>query len=140
MPAAAQQPVPLDLADFQWQNRLVLLFAPEAADPTLRAQQQALRSEAAALAERDLLTIQVVGREVLLQRSAEPEVHGAATAARLRRAFDVDTDAFTLLLIGKDGTVKRRAATALPMDSLYVQIDAMPMRQQEMRENERDGE
>ena len=36
-------------------------------------------------------------------------------------------------LVGKDGGVKRASDTVVAMRDIYDQIDAMPMRQQELR-------
>ena len=43
------------------------------------------------------------------------------------------TDAFTFILVGKDGTEKMRSNTVVTADRLFAIIDAMPMRKQEMR-------
>jgi len=51
----------------------------------------------------------------------------------LRRQLDV-TDADRLvILIGKDGGVKRRAELNTDLREILLQIDAMPMRRDEMR-------
>ena len=50
----------------------------------------------------------------------------------LRDRFDIDPEAFTFVLIGKDGTVKRRTEEVVSAQDLFDQIDAMPMRRREM--------
>lgn len=52
---------------------------------------------------------------------------------RLRRLASCQKDD-EFILIGKDGTVKRVWQNIVPMDELFATIDAMPMRQREMRE------
>ena len=120
---------PFDLTQYQWQNRLVLLFAPSAEDARYQEQAAALEEADAGLNDRDLLVFHLfgegsshVGEESLTQE----EVTG------LRDRFDVDPNAFTLILIGKDGTVKRRAEAVVSAQDLFNQIDAMPMRRREM--------
>jgi len=40
-------------------------------------------------------------------------------------------------LVGKDGGVKRSETTPVQATAIFEQIDAMPMRQQEMQERKR---
>ena len=44
----------------------------------------------------------------------------------------MDTSDFSVLLIGKDGGVKRRSTEVLDAWEFFDQIDTMPMRQREM--------
>ena len=55
---------------------------------------------------------------------------------KLRRKSDCNKD-FEFVLIGKDTGVKKRWEKNLPQDALFQVIDAMPMRQYEMRQKER---
>jgi hypothetical protein len=41
-----------------------------------------------------------------------------------------------VILVGKDGTEKRRNAAPVTARSIFDTIDAMPMRQREMREDD----
>ena len=50
----------------------------------------------------------------------------------LRDAYSAVPDESLLVLIGKDGGVKRRSDEIVGMTKLFNQIDAMPMRQREM--------
>jgi hypothetical protein len=54
-------------------------------------------------------------------------------APRMRRQFDVGADEFSILLIGKDSTVKLRSPSPVSVSEIFSLIDAMPMRQEEMR-------
>lgn len=98
-------------------QRLLYVFAADAASPPLRAQRAA--ADPAADAERDLRRIEVVG------------TGGQATA--LRRRFGVAPGTFRVILIGKDGGVKLTSAHPLAAAALAETIDAMPMRRGEMR-------
>jgi hypothetical protein len=53
------------------------------------------------------------------------------TAAR--RRFHIRPNDFTVILIGKDGGEKLRSRQPISLDTLRSTIDAMPMRQEEMR-------
>ena len=54
---------------------------------------------------------------------------------KLRGSFHVPADEFAIVLIGKDGGEKLRRHTPLTVRELNAVIDAMPMRQQEMRKH-----
>ncbi|NMG19341.1 hypothetical protein DP116_07665 [Brasilonema bromeliae SPC951] len=41
------------------------------------------------------------------------------------------------VLVGKDGGVKRRETTPVQAKAIFDEIDAMPMRRQEMRERDK---
>ena len=51
----------------------------------------------------------------------------------LRNTFHVSAGEFAIVLIGKDGGEKLRRHTLTKVSELSVMIDAMPMRQAEMR-------
>lgn len=58
----------------------------------------------------------------------------------LERDFVIETRfgpaGFSVVLIGKDGGEKLRRTTPLPPADLFALVDAMPMRQAEMREGQ----
>lgn len=149
------------LDEVQWKNRVLLLFAPIVApvaesseelpeaeqhpDRTgegsaLRGQRRYLRAAPdSAFAERDLLLVQVPARGRGQWRGWGSDEAAAARAvsaeaiARLRERFGVAEDAFALILVGKDGTEKRRDEAPVPLQAIFDEIDAMPMRQRELR-------
>lgn len=48
------------------------------------------------------------------------------------KKYNVATDRFTLLLIGKDGGEKFRSTKPVAIETIFILIDSMPMRQAEM--------
>ena len=105
-----------DPAAFAGRSRVLLVLASP--DDLRRTEQtRILASDRAGMVERDLVLV-------------EPAV---ADQQRLRRRYGVLPDAFVVLLIGKDGGVKLRSAGPLAAGTLFETIDAMPMRQAEMR-------
>jgi hypothetical protein len=52
----------------------------------------------------------------------------------LREKFSINSGTFTTLLIGKDGGVKLRSQGPVELEEIFSLIDAMPMRQREMRD------
>ena len=123
-----------NLQQYQWHNRLLLLFAPNAADADYQAQVKALDAHDFGLADRDMVVFHVLTDEGYVERANEKISLSDEQTASLRAQFDVPRDTFTLLLIGKDGSIKRHENQAVAVDALFAQIDSMPMRQREMRQ------
>ena len=121
------------LESYRWRNRLILLFFPETKHPAYLEQLEQLEGYENDLEARDVsvLHFQQTRKEA---RLTLPE----SDAQQLRQHFDIDPDTFTFVLVGKDGTVKRRAEHPVSLTDLLAQIDAMPMRQAEMRQAEHD--
>ncbi|WP_172330895.1 DUF4174 domain-containing protein [Mangrovicoccus sp. HB161399] len=125
LPAAALAEIPAGrvpgtedaLGSYRWNSRPVLVFAPAASDPRYAAQIEALTSVAEDLEARDIIVL----------TDTDPG-HGS----ELRRGIGED-DA-TLVLVGKDGGVKLRAAAPVDPEQILSLVDRMPMRQREMKE------
>ena len=116
-----------DLSAVQWQNRVLVLFA-EPGDVRYGEQQKLLDAVRDGLAERDMLVLGVIGREVT---TLFGQVSGFDFDA-VRNTAGGD-EVFEVVLIGKDGGVKRRWTTPVSPQELFAIIDAMPMRASEMR-------
>lgn len=118
------------LEGYTWQNRLLLVFAPEADDPRLQAQNEILATVKSDLLERDL---------VILRLLPDPPVTidklpvAGSEAAAIYRDFAIDRRAFAVLLIGKDGGVKLNRDSAVSGNTIFDLIDSMPMRQWEIQ-------
>jgi len=114
---------PFSLDALRWEKRPLVVFAPAAGDPRLKRQLAAVEAARAGFDKRDMELVVVPGLMTAIQPG-------------LRRRFDVGEDEFVVLLIGKDGGVKRRETKPVALGPVFKQIDGMPMRQREM---ERDG-
>lgn len=99
-------------------SRLLVLSAPDAADRRLTAQRAALAAVRPDLGERDLVVVEAVG--------------GGPDAVAVRRRLGLPSDAFRVVLVGKDGGAKITSAEPIPPGRLFATIDAMPMRRDEM--------
>ncbi len=119
----------VNLDDYLWKNRLLILVAPGISDPVVEQVRDKLESQTQELVDRDLLVIQLFrhGQSFIGDR---PVPVGEAEQMRLQ--LDVDPDDKVLVLIGKDGGIKRRASLRTDLGEIFRQIDAMPMRQYEM--------
>lgn len=103
-------------AQFQWENRLIIVF--ESADEALTSRQLKLfEGKEESLEDRDLKLFKI-------PQGSHP----------WRKRYNLTDDQFALLLVGKDGGVKRRVQEPISPDLLFQQIDQMPMRRREMRE------
>ncbi len=119
----------LRLNNYKWENRIILIFS-DADNPQYRKQADKLLNDKPGLIDRDLLVFHIDKKspikELLHSNEFDPD-------SNLRSRFDVPDSDFYVLLIGKDGGVKYRDDSPLAREKLYSIIDAMPMRQAEMR-------
>ncbi|MBD3885964.1 DUF4174 domain-containing protein [Leptolyngbya sp. PL-A3] len=124
------QRIEFNLSDYQWQNRILLVFAPSINSSQYRQQMRAWQADVAGTSDRDLKLVQILG-------TGESQVDGrslsSASVEKLRRQFEITPEEFAVILVGKDGTEKQRSQTPIDSAMLFRTIDAMPMRQQEMR-------
>lgn len=116
------------LDGYRWQNRLLLVFAPDADSALYRRQQEMLLVAERGLNERDMVIIFVIRDAV----STKGRPAAAVAAVDLRDAYGVLPQEFRVVLIGKDGGVKLRQEEPISMADLFALIDSMPMRKQEM--------
>lgn len=96
--------------------RPVVVFAASADDARFRRQLSTLRAREAELAERDIAVVEV-----------------RAPTDPLRERLQVSAGRFAVVLVGKDGGVKQRWTEPVDAGEIFATIDAMPMRQREMR-------
>ncbi|MCF2499089.1 DUF4174 domain-containing protein [Dyadobacter chenhuakuii] len=101
------------------QPRKVLLFYNESGEAKWKSQVETLNASKKGIQERDI------------------EVKSIAYAKENFsewKKWKIDsTAAFTFLLIGRDGGEKLRSSEIVKPEKLFGQIDAMPMRRQEMK-------
>ena len=116
------------LERYRWQNRALLVFAPDVDSTLYVRQQEMLLDVEAGLNERDVVVISVLGDVVEVERRPD----AAASAVELRDSHDVLSGDFRVVLIGKDGGVKLRQDEPILAADLFALIDSMPMRRQEM--------
>ena len=120
-----------NLDEHLWRHRLIILIAPQASDIGVEQQLRILRKRADALLDRDVRVYQLYQ---LGDSFYQDEPLSADHAARLRVRLKAKPNTKLLLLIGKDGTIKRRAPLNIDLRDIFLQIDGMPMRQTEIRE------
>ena len=113
---------PLDA--YRWHARVLLLSAPDAGDPLLADQLGRLRAAEAGLRERQVVVFTALPDGTLLD--AEGTKVGPAPPGWPRRG------GFQAVLIGKDGGEKNRWTEPVNPQTIFAEIDRMPMRRSEM--------
>ena len=121
----------MDLDAHRGEHRLLLIFAASSRDENLARQDRLLEGSGDGDAARDLVLCDLLEDG---SGSFGGETVSPGEAAEARERFGVEPGRFTVLLVGKDGTVKHRSREPVEPGELYALIDAMPMRRREMRE------
>ncbi|WP_339793836.1 MAG: DUF4174 domain-containing protein [Imperialibacter sp.] len=125
---------PIDpLEQFAWKNRIVLVFHSES-NAEIGVEQVALfKKQQKEFDDRDLVlgVIDSGGNGAIDGASI-----GAKDAATLQQTFNPANSDFLIVLIGKDGGVKLKEQTVVPVETIFDLVDAMPMRRAEMRRNQ----
>lgn len=99
------------LSDYRWENRIILIFGND--QQTVSKQNEVFYAKKKDLEERDLRVF--INPETKEMQKIRHET------------------GFEVILIGKDGGVKKRKTELITTEELFGIIDAMPMRQSEMR-------
>jgi hypothetical protein len=132
--ALGEDTVFVDLNTYQWKNRLLLLFASSEEDQAYLTLNKEIDRQAMEIKDRDLLVFYVLERGE--SRSGQERL-SSGQALFLRKRLSVPSGRFTIILIGKDGGEKIRRESSVDLKEIFAIIDAMPMRQQEMKKNGR---
>jgi hypothetical protein len=121
----------MDLRQFQWKNRLLFLFAPQSTDTFLSNLQSEITAQKGEASERNLIVFKILetGPSFMDTNHLDPRM-----AETIRNKFDAPLGRFTCILVGKDGGVKFRQNAQVKLQDIFTLIDAMPMRQEEMRQ------
>lgn len=108
----------VDLNDFLWVSRPVIVFADSPADPRLAEQLELLSARPDPLLNRDVIVIVDTNPD----RDTRSDIR---TQLRPR--------GFMLVIMGKDGEVELRKPAPWNVREITRTIDKMPLRQQEIR-------
>lgn len=119
------------LAPLRWNARVVIIASAISDDARARAQRAALAGASAGLEERRTIILSAWRDGVDLT----PDQPGfAASGSEVLNAIEALSD-FEVLLVGLDGGVKQRWRSPIDAATLFQAIDAMPMRQDELRQS-----
>ncbi|MFX0541386.1 DUF4174 domain-containing protein [Roseovarius sp. S4756] len=107
----------IDLKQFLWEKRPIVVFADSPNDPQFVRQIELLTNELPALIERD----------VVILTDTDPDANSALREQLRPRGF-------MLALIVKDGTIYLRKPVPWDVREISRTIDKLPMREQEIEE------
>ena len=126
----------VDPAEYQWSKRLLFVLAPDSSERAVGRLNRELEKHSEALVERDMLVYRLHGHG----RSQVGDMPvSAARAEKIRAGLGLEPDDRVLVLVGKDGGIKRRSGLSTSIHEIFRQIDDMPMRRAEMREKAHSG-
>ena len=115
------------LESLQWKNRIIIVHKVE--NMGLGGSQlKELKEYNRQLGERQVVVIEMVLNQVWVNDKL-----AALDYATLNQYLQIPEDNFQVLLIGKDGGIKYRSHRFTPAQDFLDRIDAMPMRQVELR-------
>ena len=114
----------LDLSQYRWKHRILILFAPAASHEPYRVFDERLTHRSGDVLDRDLIVFRVFEDD---------------EGKDLRGRFKPKPGEFTLILIGKDGEIKLSEENNADLQEIFDLIDSMPMRKAEMLKQSRQG-
>jgi Domain of unknown function (DUF4174) len=107
---------PLD--QFHWKKRVLVIVAP-AGDPAAETQRRIYEASAKGMSERSIVLTEAVDDT---ERSRQ-----------IRSRLLAEGSRFQVFLVGKDGHTAASSTKPLSAEDVFARVDAMPMRQDEMR-------
>ncbi len=122
---------PSPLGAYQWKNRIIVVSADQQSE--LEKQVAIFRNTNEAFKERDLILVTLHKNQINIDGQEASDI----SAAQLRDYYNLPTQGFRVLLIGKDGGTKLSSSSIVEHQKIYNLIDSMPMRKAEMRKENR---
>jgi hypothetical protein len=119
------------LSSQKWKNRLLLVFAPSSSHPAYQQQMQLFAQHQQDFTNRDLVLVQVLAQGNSYVNGKQIDSY---SSTQLRARFGVGKEDFRVVLVGKDGGTKLSDSSPIKTNTIFNEIDAMPMRRQEIRE------
>lgn len=105
------------LAPYKGRQSLVVFFAPRKSDPVVKEQVDVLRGLHKELKKSQITLIYSFADESDVGRLGTTQLR-PVESQDLRRSLKVGDSDFLLVLIGRDGSIKRRSTQALTKDAL----------------------
>jgi hypothetical protein len=118
------------LEQYQWKNRIILVFASSLSDSLYKSFKKQIGDLEEGIIDRDLVIFYLLAEG---DSTAGDSLLSHQQSSQLRASYEIKADKFTVVLIGKDGGEKLRQVGRIDFKEIFGRIDAMPMRQSEMR-------
>ncbi|WP_179343538.1 DUF4174 domain-containing protein [Winogradskyella ursingii] len=118
------------LEKHRWKNRLVLIITDNVESKLLKDQIKELKNNNRGLEDRKLVTY------IILPKKYKIEIQGDSSwieSSNLFERYNSENETFKVILIGLDGSIKLEQNNILAAKKLFSTIDAMPMRQSELK-------
>ncbi|WP_116086735.1 DUF4174 domain-containing protein [Tropicimonas sp. IMCC34011] len=122
LPLEIRDAADIDLSDYLWTRRPIVVFADTPADPRFLEQVELLSARPEEL----------ISRDVIVVTDTDP---GARSGVRSQ----LRPRGFALVIMGKDGRVELRKPFPWDVREISRTIDKMPLRQNELREQRNGG-
>ena len=114
----------------KWDKRVIVVNARSESSVGYKRQEQLFNKGKLGMKERDLVIYKLypdhwIGPEGSLSQEE---------ALAIREVYQIPMDTFTVVLIGKDGSIKMKTDDLVSTRDIFALIDKMPMRRREMRD------
>jgi hypothetical protein len=109
---------------YRWKNRILVVTGPSD-DAAAQRQRQIYDAAAGGMSERSITLVEAIG--------------DGERSRQIRSELGADKHRFRVFLIGKDGHTAFTSDEPISADDLFKRVDAMPMRQDEMRRAKSSG-
>ena len=103
---------------YRWKNRILAVTGPSD-DAAAQRQRQIYDAAARGMSERSIILTEALG--------------DGERSRQIRSELGADGHRFRVFLIGKDGHTAFASDRPISADDVFKRVDAMPMRQDEMR-------
>ena len=119
-----------NLSSHQWKDRLIMVITTDISLSSYHDQLKIFQSDTEGMNERKLVLYKIAPDQYQVRTDNHTWKSGSSLYEQLKKT---DSD-LEILLIGLDGTIKLRQTEIITTDKLFAIIDAMPMRQAEMKQ------
>jgi hypothetical protein len=123
-----------DLKQHRWQDRVIIIKSNDRNNGKFKEQLRAFEDHNRELTERKLILYQIIN-ESINYKDFETKKNKIFNISDFKdnEAVKKPTKDFEFILIGLDGGIKMRKEDVVSLNSLFKTIDAMPMRQNEIK-------
>ena len=120
------------LEKHKWKERVLIVTASSPSNVGYKRQDQLLTKGKKGMKDRELVIYRLYADHWLGPKNTALSNDEAQI---IYKKYDINSDTFSVVLIGKDGGVKMNKNDIVSTRELFQLIDSMPMRQQEMRKS-----
>ncbi|GAA0733656.1 hypothetical protein GCM10009430_48010 [Aquimarina litoralis] len=118
-----------DLTEHRWQDRLIIISADSYQHPKLLEQVNEFQNKTKELADRKLIIYQITPTSYI----KGIENNQPTRDNTLYKKYNSSQESFKFMLIGLDGGRRLQSNKVISAAQIFDQIDQMPMRRQELR-------